>query len=71
MSARRAVDIAAERVSIGITDPALFREVRRTGLNMNQIAHGQNAGWTIGNRRFEDALILFTAVYRRIQREFD
>ena len=54
-----------------ITDPALFREVRRTGLNMNQIAHGHNAGLTIGNRRFEDALVLFTAVYRRIQREFD
>ncbi|MEQ1867383.1 MAG: hypothetical protein ABL996_22325 [Micropepsaceae bacterium] len=54
-----------------VTDPALFREVRRIGLNMNQITHGKNAGLTIGNRRLDDALALFTAIFSRMLKEFD
>lgn len=54
-----------------VTDPELFQEIRRTGINLNQLAHGQNAGWAIDNHRYEQALALFIEVYERILREYD
>ena len=54
-----------------VTDPALFAEVRRIGINNNQIAHGVNGGWFTGHSRWNAAIAAFDAVFTRMLKEYD
>lgn len=54
-----------------VTAPALFREVRRQGINLNQLLHLAQAGMPVDQRLLDAALAAFIALYTRMLKEYD
>ncbi len=53
-----------------VTEPALFNELRRQGINLNQLLHAVHAGLPVDRERVSAALDALRAVYMRLLREF-
>ena len=54
-----------------VTAPALFREIRRQGINLNQLLHLAQAGMPVDQRLLDAALAAFIALYTRMLKEYD
>lgn len=54
-----------------VTDPALFREVRRQGINLNRLLHLAEVGLPVDRRLLDAALAAFIRLYERMLRDHD
>ena len=54
-----------------VTAPALFREIRRQGINLNQLLHLAQAGMPVDQQLLDAALAAFIALYTRMLKEYD
>ena len=54
-----------------VTAPEVFREIRRQGINLNQLLHLAQAGMPVDQRLLDAALAAFIALYTRMLKEYD
>lgn len=53
-----------------VTEPAVFHELRRQGINLNQLLHAAHAGLPVDTTRLDATLDAFRRVYTLILREY-
>ena len=54
-----------------VTAPEVFREIRRQGINLNQLLHLAQAGMPVDQRLLDAALAAFIVLYTRMLKEYD